>query len=517
MRTMPYNLHRSPSGTIHTAINTHKSITDVFNNNSIALSTNKRINSSYDNSSLYFKDVRLSERADGLNSTMESLSSILSIVNSAGKNLDTINDLVELAKSLASSAYDASVFSDKIVAKNFKMKFSDPINEIAQIDLPTLPSGANEKATIMFRTGDTNKYTTDIEYESEKATLSDMGIVAGDSFSIKVGDTDWIDLKVSEDDIKNNITVVDFLGQVPDKLTYRTQDKAGNDIIVDGRENFKIAFEDNKLTLFTADNTQIMIADEPQDDTNIAYKLGFDMSTTKTIKTQNDWTMKTLIQEINSLKDGKTNDIVANLNSNGYLEISSLYGDEFCITDRYGEIAKQMEINKASAYDYNDRKNLASRYDELLEQINHVVDDGIYNGINLLAGDTIKAIYSDDGLNFHYISGEFMDFESLGLTKSVSEWQKESDIQTVLDQLEEATNKLESFAAILQRSSSKISSRSDYMTSLADTYSTGAEKLTIADANEISIEQLTIETQQQLINNVINLTLDSSNGILSLF
>ena len=52
---------------------------------------------------------------------------------------------------------------------------------------------------------------------------------------------------------------------------------------------------------------------------------------------------------------------------------------------------------------------------------------------------------------------------------------------------------------------------------MSNTSLSGAEKLTGADLNAVSAELLAIETQKQLVNQVISITLEADSSVLSLF
>ena len=64
MKTMPYNLSIPTTSSILTSLSQSKALTSMHDKNSVALTTGKIVNTSYDNSTLYFKDMRLTERAE---------------------------------------------------------------------------------------------------------------------------------------------------------------------------------------------------------------------------------------------------------------------------------------------------------------------------------------------------------------------------------------------------------------------------------------------------------------------
>ena len=89
--------------------------------------------------------------------------------------------------------------------------------------------------------------------------------------------------------------------------------------------------------------------------------------------------------------------------------------------------------------------------------------------------------------------------------------------EAVLEQIEHAENILKSAADKFDRASYMIQSRSSYMEVLSVTFDNGAASLTGANLEQTSMEQIAINTQKQLINQVVGLTLEASGSILSLF
>ncbi len=76
---------------------------------------------------------------------------------------------------------------------------------------------------------------------------------------------------------------------------------------------------------------------------------------------------------------------------------------------------------------------------------------------------------------------------------------------------------MKSVADKFDRASYMVQSRSEFMESLSGTFDLGASTLTGANLEQISAEQIAINTQKQLINQVVSLTLEASGSILSLF
>ena len=245
MKTMPYNLTIPTTTSIQTAVQQSKLLTTVHDKNSVALATGKKINSSYDNSTLFFKDMRLTERAQELNSVLDGLTNIVSTLSSASDSVDTIISLLNHAKAAANSALDGNNYLTTLTGKNYKVT-----QETSLSDIPNINTGDE----ILLRTGDADKIESQFIIERD-TTLDDLNIIVGDELKIKIGENDWLSLTVTDETMK----VSDFLGQL-----YK-QVPSGN---------CQIDITNQKLTLSTTDRSPILL------DGNLADLLGFDMSTT---------------------------------------------------------------------------------------------------------------------------------------------------------------------------------------------------------------------------------------------
>lgn len=477
MKTMPYNLTIPTTPSIQTALLQSKSLTDIHDKNTIALTTGKKINTSYDNSTLFFKDMRLSERAQGLNSVLDGLTNIISTLTSTSNSIDSITSLLTQAKAAANSAIDGQNYLAKLTGSNYVVTSDTHLS-----DLPSVNVGDE----ILLRTGDADKM--DSQYLINRdTTLDDLNLVRGDELKFKIGEGDWISLKV----IDENMTVSDFLGQVCTLCT---------------DENFQFDITDQKLTVSTTDRSPILMQGV------VATALGFDLSTTHTISIDNNWTVGTLAQAFSEIEG-----ISASVNSKGHLEVASVYGDNLIIEDLTGSAAASFGLVGYDDCGTNTMKTYADQYNEILKQINNIVIDSRFNSINLLEGDSIRAIFDEEGKDIRVINGTKMDSESLGLSEAISDWQNKNDIQTALDEIQNAIYQVRRATNKLDRASYMVQSRDSFLDVMANSYLTGAEKLTGADLNETSVQILAAQTQKELVNSVISITMDTNASVLSLF
>ena len=477
MKTMPYNLTIPTTTSIQTALQQSKSLSDIHDKNTVALATGKRINSSYDNSTLFFKDIRLSERAQELNSVLDGLTNIVSTLSTTGNSIDTITSLLAQAKAAANSAMDGKNYLAKLTAQNYNVTEDTLLSDIPDV---------NTGDEILVRTGDADKMESQYAITREM-TLDDLNIVRGEEFKIKIGNEDWISLTV----IDENMKVSDFLGQI------YARNPAGN---------FQLDITDEKLTVSTTNRDSIIMQGD------VATALGFDLSTTYKITIDNNQPISELAQAF-SVTDG----ISAAVNSKGKFEVSSIYGDDLVIADLTGQSAASFGLSGYDDGGSNTMKSYADQYNEILKQINGIVTDSSFNGLNLLEGDSIRAIFNEKGNVFRTINGVKLDTLSLGLSEAVDDWQNKDDLQIVLDDIENAIYQTRRAASKFDQANAMVQSRNAFLTIMSDTCLSGAEKLTGADLNEVSIELLTAQTQKELVNNVISITMDTNASVLSLF
>lgn len=477
MKTMPYNLTIPTTPAIQTALTQSKSLTNIHDKDTVALTTGKRVNTSYDNSTLFFKDMRLSERAQGLNSVLDGLTNIVSTLSSTSASIDSISDMLNYAKAIAGSALDGQNYISQLTGSNYKVTEDKELS-----DFPFVNVGDE----ILLRTGDADKMESQFVIDRD-ATLDDLNIVRGDELKIKLGEDDWLSLTV----IDENMKVSDFFGQIYEKAP---------------SGNFQFDITDSKLTLSTTDRKPILL------DGNLADLFGFDMTTTHKITIESYWKIEQLEKAFSEI-DG----VSATINSKGFFEITSLYGDDLIIDDLTGKTAFSFGINGYDDGGTNSMKSYADRYNELLKQINCIVADSSFNGLNLLEGDTIRAIFNESGDAYRTINGPKLDTISLGLSDAIGDWQNEEDIKTVLDEIEKAIYAVHNAANKINKASAMISSRNTFLETMANTCLSGAEKLTEADLNEVAAELLSAQTQKELVNNVISITMEANSSVLSLF
>jgi flagellin len=163
------------------------------------------------------------------------------------------------------------------------------------------------------------------------------------------------------------------------------------------------------------------------------------------------------------------------------------------------------------------RSSLAVQFDSLLTQIDELIVDADFNGINLLQGDTLTVEFNETGASSLSITGVALDAASLGLTVTQNTWQTDADINASLDQLTTALSILAAQSAVFSSNFSVLQIREEFTKSMIDTLTAASENLVIADINEESAALMALRARQELSSTVLSLAAQADALVVSLF
>lgn len=175
------------------------------------------------------------------------------------------------------------------------------------------------------------------------------------------------------------------------------------------------------------------------------------------------------------------------------------------------------------------RNKLATQFNELRSQVDHLVADSNYNGINLVksGADTLTVKFSEvSGGRSLVIDGVRSDASGLGVQEvgssgSANEWLATgsyvANITSAVDEIESALATVRTTATGFGTNASMLEIREDYTDSLVNTLEGGAADLVNADLNEESANMLALQTRQQLGTISLSMAQQSQQGVLRLF
>jgi flagellin-like hook-associated protein FlgL len=228
--------------------------------------------------------------------------------------------------------------------------------------------------------------------------------------------------------------------------------------------------------------------------------------------------------------------VKASLSADGRLVVQSQTGEELAITAADGTGAAGTgaagllglfgTVTTADKSINTIRQSLAQQFEDLKGQIDQLVKDTGYNGVNLLNGDTLKVLFNETNTTQIEIAGVVFNAEGLGLSPllpdgtsadSVYKWQSDDEINASLTKLSDALNKVRSAASDFGSNLIVLQTRQDFTKQSILTLNAGADLLTLADTSEEGANLLALQTRQQLSTQALAMASQTDQAVLRLF
>ena len=432
------------------------------------LSTGKKVNSAIDNPSSYYTAQSLNNRADDLSALLDSMGQGVQTIKAANEAIETITSFAEQAKAIANSARDVASNFDKYAITSEEISGAvgataivDSRADLSKFDL-TIAEDDDAKELTVYLADGTSKTLTTKTANTAKEISSDL-----------VGQLQGLGLNASMNEDGTTISVSSTDGSAISWIN-------GDD---DSGKNLGTATTAAvEVNLTTAKNSAEVAAALNKQAGLAAAADGKRLSVTASGKEFHIF--------------GKTVDDTAALEKVG-LSGSKKAGDPTVVTEERVDYAKQ--------------------FNEILNQIDSLAKDAGYKGINLLQENDLTVIFNEDRTSKIEVKGVDGSSEGLGMSKVENKWQKDSDIDTSISQIENAISKLRTMASDFGNNYSIVQTREDFTDNLINVLTEGADNLTLADMNEESANMLALQTRQQLAINSLSLASQASQSVLQLF
>jgi flagellin-like hook-associated protein FlgL len=165
------------------------------------------------------------------------------------------------------------------------------------------------------------------------------------------------------------------------------------------------------------------------------------------------------------------------------------------------------------------RSNFASQARSLATQINNLVNDASYQGINLIASvpSNLEVNFNETTAAELTVTGKTLTAGALSINTTTGDFATNGAIDADLTRLDMALSTLRTEAARFGSNNTLLTTRLDFTNEFINTLDEGAGKLTLADLNEESANLLALQTRQQLAINSLGLAAQSEQSVLSLF
>ncbi|MBO0344988.1 flagellin [Roseibium limicola] len=469
------------------------------------LATGLKVNSALDNPNSFFTAAGLNDRASDLSNLLDNMGQAVQTIRAADDGLTAITKLVESAKALANQALQSSSeYQRKIKTE----QYNDILQQIEELARDSdykgknLLAGAGNELEVIFNEDSTSNLTINpVDYTdttlSTGLSLSDLATGAGAtaSFTVAAGTTsiELTGLQASSDltalgnwadgDI---VTVTD--GTTPTTFV------VGTDITT--VQDYVNALNDMRGIKATFD----------EDTDTVSIVSGLDPAVTLSISKDNSGG--------GAATDGgatatatPTSLATTPMTANATLTSSGGFSAEdiLYITDGNNFEAASLEI---------DDETTVSDLVSLLKSVKGL--DATFAGGSISMIGEVSWNISSSGNDFN-IDQFATTSGTVGLLATDSGFANDTDIERVLQAINNALEELRSAAGTLGTSLSTVQIRTDFTQELINTLEVGAGELTIADMNEEGANMLALQTRQQLSSTALSLASQAEQSVLSLF
>lgn len=322
-------------------------------------------------------------------------------------------------------------------------------------------------------------------------------------------------LKTVDEGIKS---LTNFLEQAQ-AIAQEARDQAVGGAVVTGSVELTAAQAADLSTVGTVDALD-----------TFTIRLGEAGSPTTTFTISDGQTLQDLADEISAVEglsasiidgSGGTDDTVS-------LRIQSTNGEDITITDVDNTPAAQIlgagagvgtGLTAATNTAPTDQIDLQSDFNNILSQIDSLVEDAGYRGVNLLNSGNLTVYFNEDQSSSINLTGVDFSASGLGVNQAAGaeDFSTVAEIDARLAEISNALNSVRSQSRTYGTNLNVIKNREEFTNNLITTLQEGADKLVLADKNEEGANLLALQTAQQLGITSLSLASQANQSVLRLF
>ena len=168
------------------------------------------------------------------------------------------------------------------------------------------------------------------------------------------------------------------------------------------------------------------------------------------------------------------------------------------------------------------RSGLALQFNDLLSQVNGLVNDATFNGTNLIGPTSTSLIvyFNEDNTSKLTITSVNLSVNTtagLSISTAGNAFVSDSDINSVVSQLQTALTRLRTAASGFGNNVTVIQTRTDFTAQMVSTLQTASDALTLADVNEEGANLQALQARNQLGITSLGISGQLAQAILRLF
>ncbi len=533
----------------------------------LRLATGLRVNSALDNPQNFFAAQSLNNRASDLNRLLDGISQSIRAIEEADKGVTGLTKLIEQAESVANEAQ-----SEIRAAEGYAViRGTEDLSEIADLtalggggiiangdDLQIVvrQSGSTDATSTVTTSADINIATGDTIYDVVAAINSDANVGTGNATGalVRASVTSQGQLKIESLSEGAVIRIQDGtaspgadgfaalgLDLVSTEETLATTRQGGTAIagrvltsdVTDGTANADGTYNASD-TLATAGYLSAFASDAD----DVTLSITVDGQQTAIGEFDDTETIQDFIDDINAadiegIVEARFNSDTGRIeiefeDSVGTAEIQFTAVGGGDVSFGFGAGATGYEGNAVTLAATNavseqftfigTSANLAqfeSDFNGIRDQIDALVEDASYRGVNLLNGDNMETFFNEDRTNS--LTTEGVQFDSIGLGLTEADFTNSANVTRAISETRNALTSVRNFGQSISNDLSIIQTRQTFTQETVNTLQAGADDLTVADQNEEGANLLALQTRQQLGVTSLSLASQSQQSVLRLF
>jgi flagellin len=502
-----------------------QSTAELLSTTQSRLATGKKVNTALDNPTNFFTAASLDSRASDINNLLDGIGNGVQVLQAANTGITSLQKLVDSAKSVANQALQTQVgYSTKSTVTSAVITGATANNLLGnKVDATVVGAAANAKDATA------NTFATTLSGAAASDSIA-TDFVAGDTLTVN----GTVITFVASGATGNQLNVTDTIQDLVDAIDGVTGGaaasiSAGGAITLHTGTTSDLSITSSNAAAwnslgFTGGGVTQATDNQLSSGLTLAIAAtGGGTATSITFGTANG--QVDTLDELNAALS--SNNLQATISSTGQITIttsndaaSSTIGAITGTTNASGEAF----FNAVAAAPVQDaaaqltRANLVSQYNNIIQQITTTSQDASFNGVNLLAGDTLKLVFNETGKSTLSITGVTFNPAGLGLGTLAkgTDFIDNNATNTVLTSLNNASSTLRSQASALGSNLSIVQIRQDFSKNLINVLQTGSSNLTLADTNEEAANSQALSTRQSIAVSALALANQSQQSVLQL-
>lgn len=185
------------------------------------------------------------------------------------------------------------------------------------------------------------------------------------------------------------------------------------------------------------------------------------------------------------------------------------------VSDLLIDLKAKAVAAKDSGLDATSRAKLNTEFLQLRDQINTIVKNAAFNGVNALQANAVVAIVNDDASSTITVAAQDIDLTTLGLNTSTIS--SAANASVTLASIETSIATVSTSLATLGSGANRLQSVGAFVEKLSDSIEVGIGNLVDADLARESARLQSLQVRQQLGLQALSIANQAPGSVLSLF